>query len=37
MRNLTSNCPVIRKLVNEGKVQIAGGVFSLDTGVMTWF
>ena len=37
MRNLTSQSPVIRKLVNEGKVAIAGGVFSLDTGAVTWF
>jgi carbonic anhydrase len=37
MKNLTSQSAVIRKLVNEGKVAVAGGVFSLDTGEVTWF
>jgi carbonic anhydrase len=37
MRNLTSQSPVIRKLVNEGKVAVAAGVFSLETGEVTWF
>ncbi len=37
LRTLTAQSPVITKLVKEGKVRVAGGVFSLDTGVVTWF
>jgi carbonic anhydrase len=37
MKNLTSQSAVIRKLVKEGKVAIAGGVFSLETGEVKWF
>jgi carbonic anhydrase len=37
MRNLTSQSPVIHKLVKEGTVAVAAGVFSLDTGEVTWF
>lgn len=35
-RMLTSKSPVIRKLVNEGKVRVTSGVYSLDSGKVTW-
>ena len=35
-RMLTAKSPVIRKLVNEGKVRVASGVYSLDSGKVTW-
>ena len=35
-RMLTSRSPVIRKLVSEGKVRVASGVYSLDSGKVTW-
>jgi carbonic anhydrase len=37
MQTLTSQSPVIRKAVREGKVAVAAGVFSLETGEVTWF
>ena len=33
---LVQNSPVIRKAVKEGKVRIVGGVYSLQTGEVTW-
>lgn len=37
MKTLTSQSPLISKLVKEGKVGVAAGVFSLETGKVTWF
>lgn len=34
--SLTSRSAVIRKLVDAGKVQVASGVYSLETGEVTW-
>ena len=35
-KSLTKDSPVIRKLVREGKVKIASGVYSLDSGEVAW-
>ena len=37
VQSLTSKSPVIAKMVKEGKVKIVGGVYSLETGEVTWF
>lgn len=37
VRSLTAKSPVIAKMVKEGKVQVVGGVYSLETGEVTWF
>lgn len=35
-KSLTKDSAVIRKLVKEGKVRIASGVYSLESGQVTW-
>ena len=37
VKNLTSQSAVIRELVKKGRVAVTGGVYSLDTGEVTWF
>lgn len=37
MKSLTAKSPLISKLVKEGKVGVAAGVYSLETGAVTWF
>lgn len=36
MEEITNQSPVIKELVDEGKVQIVGGVYSVETGKVTF-
>ena len=36
MKSLTAESPLIRKMVKAGKVRVVSGVYSLDTGKVTW-
>ena len=33
---LRASGPILSKLVTEGKLKIVGGVYSLETGKVTW-
>jgi carbonic anhydrase len=36
VNQLRSSTPVLAQLVNEGKLKIVGGIYSLETGKVTW-
>jgi carbonic anhydrase len=36
VEQLRSSTPILSKLVSEGKLKIVGGVYSLETGKVTW-
>ena len=36
VKQLRTSTPVLAKLVSEGKLKVVGGVYSLDTGKVTW-
>jgi carbonic anhydrase len=36
VQQLRSSTPVLAKLLAEGKLKIVGGVYSLETGKVTW-
>jgi len=36
VQQLRSSTPILSELVAQGKLKILGGVYSLDTGQVTW-